>query len=1026
LPAKPARELSFWVKAPVSEKLTIRLVDGSDQCHQIGLRLKKTDDWQEIRFPFKEFFRLMKEGRSLDSVVQYEKWGGAGDSQWHEPGKLLAILIGAQNFPGTKKGSVWLSGAALTPDTPSVRVARTFRWDDLLQAGELDWSLSLGQEFPGAQGKMELARDFPQKGSHSLHLSADFTGGGAYIAAVRSLKDLDVDQVRAIHWKMNSESARAFSVRLVDSTGQCHQKGGLSFEPDGRWHEVTLRPQDFSGVEHWGGANDGKWHGTPTDIAILLFPASSPATKRCDVLLTEFSAEAEVEAKPLGAAYSEGFEGAEPLPAGWRAAGAVSTVRGGAWKGERALRLERSLDRVRDETRAWGASFPAARGLWRITGASKAELRSPDNSYSGTVRLEALDSGGAVLERFEIRTTYGTQDWQPFERAVELPERTARARFTVELEKTYGTLTLDELQAAPLASEQKKVDRIVISTGALGNLLLPEDPRKASVRVEGPKPLRDSELVLRSTVRDYWGAEQAPPVLSPLSRQGRSGGRFAYAAQIDLGSVPMEVGRYYELWVDVLTEGSTQSEVSGLAVLPVAPSKSAPAEKVPFTIRNWDSRIPDYFYLADRLGLRQIGLWAGWDEKGSSKPYLPGVETVRKLGARWVAGLEPVGRVEGEGWKGVSEEGLRRGVKAWIQEFGSEGRMMICLGNEPHGGRDKVKENVRAYKAVYEAAKQADPSIFIVGTSVEPNRDYFEEGYYRYLDAYDFHVYESYPDIRKAIREYRALMKEFKAEKPILSTELGLNSQGQTRYAVACDLIKKTVSLFAEGGLSASWFTIQYPDPEGKARGQAGDAHCVFDCKYSQYNPRLDAVTLYTVVSGIGAKTFMSEKQYPGGLQAYLFRDARGKTLVVLWKDGARQEAALGLGGVTEVELVRIDGSRAKLAPREGTLSLAVSPEPLLLFFDGASPRLPESLQESKLALASEPRGGRFRVRADSVRLLVPPGWSAQVQPASPGVFDCAVKAPVETMAREGRIVIQGAGPSGAAWGEIVLNLPTR
>ncbi|MBM4033253.1 MAG: hypothetical protein FJ291_15930 [Planctomycetes bacterium] len=182
--------------------------------------------------------------------------------------------------------------------------------------------------------------------------------------------------------------------------------------------------------------------------------------------------------------------------------------------------------------------------------------------------------------------------------------------------------------------------------------------------------------------------------------------------------------------------------------------------------------------LADRLGLRLMGVWGGWPPK---PPY------------------------------------------------------------EPHGTGQKVLDNVRAYKAIYETVKAFDPKIHVIGTSVEPNEEYFKAGYQNWLDSYDFHIYEHYGDVRRTMREYRELMKKYGAVKPIHSTELGLNSQGQTRLAVAREMVKKLAVFFAEGGATVSWFTIQYPDPQGKARGQAGDAHCDFDCRYDLYNPRLDA-----------------------------------------------------------------------------------------------------------------------------------------------------------------------------------------
>lgn len=95
-------------------------------------------------------------------------------------------------------------------------------------------------------------------------------------------------------------------------------------------------------------------------------------------------------------------------------------------------------------------------------------------------------------------------------------------------------------------------------------------------------------------------------------------------------------------------------------------------------------------------------------------------------------------------------------------------------------------------------------------------------------------------------------------------------------------MVKKIVSFFAAGGETVSWFTIQYPAPDGKARGQSGDSHCMFDCKYNLYNPRLDAITHYHLVNAIGIKKFVSEKQYDSGAKSYLFRGKENRCLQVL------------------------------------------------------------------------------------------------------------------------------------------------
>ena len=63
------------------------------------------------------------------------------------------------------------------------------------------------------------------------------------------------------------------------------------------------------------------------------------------------------------------------------------------------------------------------------------------------------------------------------------------------------------------------------------------------------------------------------------------------------------------LRVEIPEEVEPSHEASGFAILPPAAAKRHKPGEIPFTIRNWDSRVTAYFHLADRLGLRQFGVW---------------------------------------------------------------------------------------------------------------------------------------------------------------------------------------------------------------------------------------------------------------------------------------------------------------------------------------------------------------------------------------------------------------------------------
>jgi hypothetical protein len=698
--------------------------------------------------------------------------------------------------------------------------------------------------------------------------------------------------------------------------------------------------------------------------------------------------------------------------------------------------LKRSLEALQTDTWATGPAFNAQPGSWQVKYAWKSQLHSPDNSYHGSVALEVLDRGDKVLETIPIGIGYGTADWTEVSKSVALPSGAARARVRVRLNKTYGSFWLDDLSVSPLSGQpiEPLIERILLATDALGNLFLPGDRVTFNVTVEAVKPLPRGQQVVRYALRDYWGAQQVPPGEVELQKAPRKQGRFVYTAEVEIPADRLEVGKYYEFHVEVpLESGEGVREYSGLAILPRARAKQYAPDHVPFTIRNWDSRIAVYFRLADRLGLRLLGVWGGWSAKPPYKPHCPGVDYCRQFEAKWITGT-PASSIERKGFTEYSEESLRQGMQNFLEKYADQGLAMIAMGNEPHGTGEKVLENVRAYRAIYETVKSFDPQIHVIGTSVEPNEEYFKAGYQNYLDSYDFHIYEHYTNVRRTIQEYRALMKKYNAVKPIHSTELGLNSQGQTRHAVAVEMIKKITVFFAEGGSTVSWFTIQYPDPQGKARGQFGDAHCVFDCKYNLYNPRLDAVTHYNLVNGICDKKFVEEKHYPCGVQAYLFRDASGDCLQVLWWDEGREEHFVPLPANQDVQLVRLDGSDATLHSTDGGITLTLSHEPVLLFYEDRQQSLADALGTPAISLGAAPPAvdaaalSKFclrgqRLTAESLRVIGPSLWQASVEAHGENQVACSVRAPAETTAREARFYVQHLS-DGKITAELAVTVP--
>lgn len=1035
-PAKDIESLSFWIKAPKNKNhITMRLIDGTGQCHQINYKINPDGNWQQVNFPVEKYFEKAGSSSSVEAVVRYEGWGGAKDGKWHNPAKALYLLCGRGDFGEEKKGSIFISGVKMQVAPEKKEVIKEARLDDFLREGEMSWSFNDGREFPGAKGGVTVVKDEPKKGEFALSLKGDFTGGGAYIDTGRGLNGIDFSVIKM---QVKTPNVKSFNVRLIDGTKQCHQAKGIKLIPDNKWHDVEIKVKDIVGGEHWGGANDGKWHPGGQSFHILI-GSGSAADKKPEMLITDIRADSKVMAAVTGESYQESFDNSTTLPKGWSATGpngSVSIIKKDAFDGSNALRVSRTEDQLNDNVQVTGAAFTAAPGPWNFTGATRSELNSPDSSFAIRLNVDALN-GNNQIERITVVDQTGKKNWKPFSKQIELPKGTTKARFSVMVHKTFGFCDIDALSATPLAIErqEKIVDRIEIGAGkeVVGNMFLPEDEVKLNIDVQSVKPLPKNELQAEAIVTDYWGAEQFPATKLALKRNGVKNQRFCYSTSITVPKDKIEIGKYYELHVNMPLKGyEDASEYSAFARLPEAESRKYKPEEIPFTIRSWDNRIGAYMELASRIGHRNLGVWGGWDKNDPNKVNIPTLDLCRKLGNNWVTGT-PASDVERNGFKNYSEENLRQGMTNFLKKYADQGLAYICLGNEPNEKPEKIPEKVKAYKAVYEAVKAFDPKITVIATSVPALDHFFEAGFQNYCDAYDFHVYETYEGVRNGVRRYKELGKKYKAEKPIFCTELGLNSQGQTRYAVAKEVVKKITALFAEGGVSVSWFGIQYPDTEGKARGTSGDAHNTFDCKYNKYNPRLAAIMYYNMINGITVKKFVDEVQHKNGVQDFLFRDKEGNCLQVLWHEGGRIDQGISLPGVNEARLIRIDGSSENMTPDKGVITLGLSGEPVMLRYKSENKKLAKELALPTISVGNQPftiLKGKSRdisvsgpgLKANELVVKVPPRWTSKLKQNGAGKVICTVSAPELTDARTGRIMIQRKANSGVC-GELIIPL---
>lgn len=965
---------------------------------------------------------------------------------------LLFATLQAQDSVSLTKSDVEAEKFNSGADFPGAKGMRERVPLDEIIEGESLWKFSVVKEPKGGIGTMTLARDESVAGRVAMRVDGDFTAGGLLVLVSRKLEAMNLGEVNSIGMKLKTVNAEVVIVRMIDATGQSHQRK-YKIAPDGIWHDLMIKPDELAGGEHWGGANDGKWQGSPKQLFISVVKPKTGDPK-ASLFIADVNAEVAVATKLNKASFLANFEEVGARPADWAAEGDVATDSGEAFKGKQSLVLSLSEGNVRQKTVAVGPSFPLTAGPWEAKLAAKTDLESMDASYNGSVVLEYLDGDGKTVGQAILVELFSKKSWQPVSKQVDIPADAIAGRFVARINKeTPGKFWVDEISASALvsASRNENIQRMMFTGPQMGNMLYPQDPRIFTLTVLANTPLPANDCNVTCVLRDYWGAEQARPFSVALSRKkspkegvklDRTGRKdqkaekdfFVYEGKADLAGMPVETGRYYELHGEIARkEGAPFRNFTSFAVLPEAAANSFKPEEIPFTSRNWDNRFPEFHELTKRLGIRTTGGYANWNAKPPYKVKVTQDKLIRELGLGLLTTTMAM-QIERRApdWQQWNEEALRASIRNLLVNYKDIHPLVINLGNEPHSKGDEVKPEVDAYRILYTEIKKFDPSIFVVGTSVGVgNEDYFKAGFGEWCDAYDFHVYETAEKVRNILEvKYPEMFKKYGHPKPIWSTELGLNSQGMKRQTVAGELIKKFTNFFAGGGSNVSWFGLLYPDPDGSKAKASGAAHNVFDSRYEKYAPKLDAVAYYNAVNGIAIKKYITDKVYGDKLNAFLFRDRDDQALQVLYKNKGREDVFVPLAGVGEVELIRIDGRRTALNAGGRGLTLTVDEDPLLLLYKWGAKELPDELGKAKAAITAPPTSivsglpqeisvTLNGVPAASVDLQVPPFWKVTREEAE-GVARFTVVSPEGSMVREADMKVVLKDGDGKAHGDII------
>lgn len=819
---------------------------------------------------------------------------------------------------------------------------------------EPEWSLNLGWEFPGAEGSLEGS---DSEDTPALILAGDFTGGGSYVGAEYDLSGFEFGMTRLLSVGYRTDRANRITLRLVDGEGQVFQER-VFVEADGLERELNFLPASIQWSEYWGGAGDGIWRGGPSLVSIIIGADAWPDRKpQFEIRSLQLFSESDLKAEGEDRSHYD-FEQIE-LADSW-------SLRNGKWFADETgtvLSLERLEGEQGASCSATSPEIAVSEERLFVSFDWGWEINSPDSSYRVVARFLCLDKDGLLLEERILAEGTGEEERRRFESIESLPLDCAKVQLTFELEKASGRLWIDDVYFLQLQGDDNQGNPIRVEawSDALGNLFRPGENLHFQVAASGVGEIDAGELSILAFTKTYDGELVMPQLRVEELSMSKESDRWSVTGDLSLPQSRFEVGRYYQLELTLLQAGAPlASDTYGFAILPEASNNALPHEAVPFTARNWDARIEEYLQLANRLGIRVVNLWGGWEKQSPFDPWVDNVELAESLDLKWIIGT-PASQLE-LGDSDWNRENLRAGMYEFASAYADRGLFAVSTGNEPHATDEQVSRFVSGYQGIYEGAKAFDPEIEVIATSVGPDARYWEAGLAQWCDSYDYHVYQGSLDIENTLDEFGDLLNGFDSEKPIRSTELGLNSQGMPRHVVAAEMYRSLSTHFAGGGESASWFAFLYPDPEGRSQSESGMSHCMFGSQYNRYHPKLEAVSYYHFLNTIGDRTFVEERRMDDGTMLVHFANDESTALVV-WNVDGPVHLSLPLEKGSALSLRFLDGHKKEFEADEKGVDLQADGAPILL-----STREPLSLEhvvassrfQSELSAQSLFRGESF------------------------------------------------------------------
>jgi hypothetical protein len=158
-----------------------------------------------------------------------------------------------------------------------------------------DWYFSNGGEYKGAKGGMKLDDMTSHRGDGCLALTADFSGGGKYVAVRKKLNLSKSEKPEKITFYFKNTNLNYLLIRVIDETGQTFQHK-INIKQAVDWQKLELT--EMVTRPNWGGAKDGKWHGLIYEFGILIEKQAITEGNEAQLFIDDVYINGEAPAEP--------------------------------------------------------------------------------------------------------------------------------------------------------------------------------------------------------------------------------------------------------------------------------------------------------------------------------------------------------------------------------------------------------------------------------------------------------------------------------------------------------------------------------------------------------------------------------------------------------------------------------------------------------------------------------------------------------------------------------------------------------